>query len=151
MAKEHEVEELLGGDKVSIVELTEVASLETRVATTTSSTLVFFPFESISTSQLVVLSALLRVRQYRHGLVDALERLVCVRCVVLIWVHLQALLSVGFLQFAVIAVSLHAEHLVVVLAAEDFLCDFSLLRCELFGLGLWNFSTTRGGRRRGPL
>ena len=88
MAKEHEVEELLGGDKVSIVELTEVASLETRVATTTSSTLVLFPFESISTSQLVVLSALLWVRQYRHGLVDALERLVCVRCVVLIWVHL---------------------------------------------------------------
>ena len=111
--------------------------------------LIFLSFKSISTSKLIVLSALLWIRQYRHGLVDAFECFICIRCIVLIRMHLQTLLPVGFLQFTVITVSLHAQHLVIVLAAEDFLCDFCLFRCELFGLGLRNFSTTRGGRRWG--
>ena len=89
----------------------EVAALEV-VATPATSTaaLVFFAFERVGIAELVVLTSLLRIREYSHRLIDSLESFVSLWRVVLIWVHLQALLLVRSLQILIVDVPGDAEH-----------------------------------------
>ena len=149
MPKEHEVEEFFRRHKLLIVKV-EVAAAEARMATSAAPTCVLSFLEGSCTSQLIVLPALVRVVQCAHGLIDSLESVVGLRRVVLIRMNLQTLLMICFLEFLVSGVSRHAQHLIVVLAGEDFSRHFLFFGRKLFRLGS-DFGTFGGRRAWGPL
>ena len=101
MPKEHEVEEILGGDEITIVKASKVATLEV-VPTTSSATWVrFSALEWIWVANLIILTTFLWIGKNCHGLIDFLEGVVCLRWGILIWMHLEALLLVCFFELRI--------------------------------------------------
>lgn len=146
MAEKHKVKEVLRRDKVFICKMREVSSVERVSTRCRAAALTLSSFESGSTAQLIVLTALCGVCKTGHGRVDLFECLVSLRCSVLVRMQSETLLLVCSLQVILIDVPAHAQNCIVVVALEDLLGQLLLLRSELFRLRRRGRGSSRCGR-----
>ena len=132
LTKEHEIEEIFWWHELILeVSMTETMSM---MATTATTTWVWFlPLKGIHTPKLVVLATFLWIRKACHCCIHFLERFTSLRSIVFVWVDFNCFLAICFFQCVIICISLDSKHLVVIFAAQYFLCNWSLLRCKFLG------------------